>query len=101
MIRVIPFDVVKMGGLMDNQGLFSRALLDIEIQLDDLITKAGGLEGVRLLDKLSALPEASRREMIAHFIGLLDKNATGNFEPPVMSRVVGRLGVINGGRKVG
>jgi hypothetical protein len=86
---------------MEHQGLFSRALLDIEIQLDDLITKAGGLEGVRLLDKLSALPESARREMISHFLRLLDENETGNFEPPVVRRVVGRLGVINGGRRVG
>ncbi len=49
-------------------GLFSTSLLEIEIQLDDLIEKAGGIDGVRLLDRLAALPQKERATLIKKFL---------------------------------
>lgn len=57
---------------MENSGLFSRALLEIEIQLDDLIQKAGGVEGIRLLDLISSLPPSERAATINSFIATLE-----------------------------
>jgi hypothetical protein len=53
-------------------GLFSTSLLEIEIQLDDLIEKAGGIDGVRLLDRLAGLPQKERGAIIKKFLGELE-----------------------------
>lgn len=68
----------QLGVAMENSGLFSRALLEIEIQLDDLIQKAGGLEGIRLLDLISSLPPSERIETINAFIAIIENGKGGN-----------------------
>lgn len=61
-------------------GLFSTSLLEIEIQLDDLIQKAGGIDGVRLLDRLASLPEKERENLIHKFLQEIDTANSENLE---------------------
>jgi hypothetical protein len=83
-----------------DQGLFSRSLLNLEIQLDDLITKAGGVDGVRLLDKLASMPESLRSSAIEHFLEILngewdEERENTPFESSQIKK--GHLAIIEGG----
>jgi hypothetical protein len=82
------------------RGLFSKSLLDIEIQLDDLITKAGGISGVKLLDRLASMPESLRNSAIEHFLEILDGDWDEDKEEASLSPdniKKGHLSVLDGG----
>lgn len=57
---------------MESSGIFSRALLEIEIQLDDLIEKAGGIEGIRMLDLMGSLQPSERAEIVNSLISTME-----------------------------
>jgi len=58
---------------MNRSNLFSSGLLAIEMELDDLIDRVGGTDGIKLLDAISSLGQGEKQEMIQVFLSILQE----------------------------
>lgn len=65
---------------MKRAAIFSDRLLAIEVELDALISSVGGIDGLKLLDRLSQIPEASRVALVKKFLNDISDNSTSGIE---------------------
>ena len=75
--------------------VFSQRLLAIEMELDELITGAGGIEGLKFLDRLSTLSKDDQEKALQVCSMILDEflgsnpAVSENLTKPTLQVVIG------------
>ena len=82
---------------MKIQPTFSERLLAIEMELDGLISGAGGIDGLKLLDILSKLSEPDQKTAVAACLKVIEQfEYTHDEHTP--KREISKLRLVAGGK---